>query len=150
MWMWHPNLILSQTPLIIHRWDLFPPSILLTPTIPHDHTPQLTPISSTHSHFPPKVFCPTYGRQFINQGLICHHCFCQAPNSSNSNPYGHHGSIPSFAPTLHTLSWIWVVLLDVLKSFHLKFCHLRLYNHIPTDLWHDVQMAFRFPLDKQT
>jgi hypothetical protein len=43
---------------------------------------------------------------------------------------------------LLTLSWTWVLALNVFKSFHLGFCHPWLYNHIPIVLQCDVQVAF--------
>jgi len=54
----------------------FPFPILLVLTIGHDQNPQPTPIFSTHSQVPPKVFCPTYGCQFISQGLNFHQRSC--------------------------------------------------------------------------
>jgi hypothetical protein len=50
----------------------FPLSILQTPPVAQDRTPQPTFISSTHLQPPPKVSCPIYWRQFTNQRLICH------------------------------------------------------------------------------
>jgi hypothetical protein len=59
-------------------------------------------------------------------------------------------SILSLAPIQPTSTWTWVSLLDVLKSFHLGFHCLRLYNHFPIALLGDVQMAYHFPLNKLT
>ncbi len=39
----------------------FPPSTILAHTINHDHTPQPTPISPTHSQPSPKASCPHVG-----------------------------------------------------------------------------------------
>jgi hypothetical protein len=50
----------------------FPLPTLLVPIVGHDHTPQPTPISSTHPQLPPKVLCPIYELQFTNQGLAHH------------------------------------------------------------------------------
>jgi hypothetical protein len=86
-----------------HLWHLSP-LIILVHTIGHDHTPQPTPIFSTHFQPPPKVLCPTFGRQFTSQRLTRHYYFCQTSNSSNLNPYDHLGSIPSIVlPCLHKL-----------------------------------------------
>jgi hypothetical protein len=54
---------------------------------------------------------------------------------------------PSLIPTLLASTWTWVSTLDILGSFHLGFYRLQLYNHISFALGHDVQVAFRFPLD---
>jgi hypothetical protein len=126
----------------------FPPPTLLVLIVDYDHTSQPTPIFSTCFQPPPKVLCPTCGRYFTNQRLTCHQCSCQTFNSSNLNPFDHFNPIPSLTPTPPTLTWTWVSTLDVLGSFHLSLCHPCLYNRIPTTLQHDVQMTFRFPLDK--
>ncbi len=128
----------------------FPLSILFTPIVAHDQTPQPTPIFSIYSQLPLKIFCPVCGHQFTNQRLTHHQHSCQASNSFNPNPCDHLSSIPSFIPTSSASIWIWVLSLDVFESFHLNFHCLWLYNHIPTTLQHDIQMAFCFPLDKIT
>jgi hypothetical protein len=56
----------------------------------------------------------------------------------NTFPYSH----------LTYINLTWVSTLDVFVSFHLSICHHRLYNHITIALRHDVQMAFRFPLEE--
>jgi hypothetical protein len=126
----------------------FPLPTLLVPIIGLDHTPQPTPIFSIHLQPPPKISCPTCGRQFTNQWLVCHEHSCQTFNSFNPNPYDHPNLITFLTPTPSTLPWIWVSTLDVLGSFHLGLCCSHLYNRIPTVLRHDVQVAFLFPLDK--
>jgi hypothetical protein len=128
----------------------FPLPTLLVLTTGLDHTPQPTPISSTRPQPPPKVSCPTYGHQFTSRGLTYHWHSYQTSNSSNPNPYDHPSLIPSFTPIPSALTWTWVSTLDVLESFHLSLCYPRWYNRIPTTLGHDVQVAFRFPLDKLT
>jgi hypothetical protein len=55
-----------QGPLDHAQVGPFPPSTISTPIVPHDRTPQPSPISSTYSQLPLKVFCPTYGHQFTN------------------------------------------------------------------------------------
>jgi len=50
----------------------FPLPTLLVPIISFDHTPQPTPIFSTHPQPLFKISCPNYGRQFTNWGLIRH------------------------------------------------------------------------------
>ncbi len=114
----------------------------------HDKTPQSTSISSTRSQPSIKVCCLTYGRQFTNRRLACHQHSYQVSNSINTNLYDHSNSIPSLTPTLPISTWTWVLSLNVLRSFHLNFCCLRLYHHILTILHYDVQVAFHFPLDK--
>jgi hypothetical protein len=57
-------------------------------------------------------------------------------------------ALPSLTPTPPALPWTWVLTLNVLRSFHLGLCCLHLYNRIPTILQRDVQVAFRFSLDK--
>ncbi len=111
-----------------------PPPTLLVPLVGHDHTPQPTLISSTCLQLPPKLLCPTYGCQFISRRLAHHQHSCQTSNSSNPNLYDHHNLIPSLIPIPLALAWTWVSTLDVFKSFHLGFCYLHLYNHIPTAL----------------
>jgi hypothetical protein len=96
--------------------------ILLVLTIGHDHTPQPTPIFSTHSQPPPKVFSPTCGCQFITRGLICHQHSCQTSNSSYPNLCDHPSSIPSLPTTPLASTWTCVSSLDVFGSFHLSLC----------------------------
>ncbi len=126
----------------------FPPPTLLDLRLAMIKPPNLPPIFSTCFQPPPKIFCPTYGYQFTNQRLICHQCFYQTSNSFNLNLCDHFSSIPSLALTSPTLVWTWVSSLDVLGFFHLGLWCFWFYNHLPIALWHDVQMAFRFPLYK--
>ncbi len=128
----------------------FSPPTLLVPTGSHENTSQPTPIFSTHLQPPPKVLCPTCGRQFTSRRLAHHQHSYQTSNSSTPNPCDHFGSIPFLTPTPLTSTWTWVSTLDVLKSFNLGFCRFQLYNRIPIALQRDVQMAFRLPLDKLT
>jgi len=58
----------------------FPPSTILAPLVAHDQTSQPTPISSTYSQPPPKIFYPTYGRQCTSRRLIRHQHFYQTSN----------------------------------------------------------------------
>jgi hypothetical protein len=53
---------------------------------------------------------------------------------------------PLFPP--HYINFDLCSSLNVFESFHLSICNFGLYNHIPTTLWHDVQVAFHFPLNK--
>ncbi len=145
-----PQLYTFPKPLNNAQLGHLPPPILLTFTIGHDHTPQPTPISSTHPQPPLKVLCPTYGRQFTIWGLARHQHSCQTFDSSNPNPCDHPSLIHFITPTLSTSALSWVSTLYIFGSFHLNLCHPCLYNHIPIALWHDVQMAFRFPLNKLT
>jgi len=116
----------------------FPPPTRLVPIVGHDHTPQPTPISSTHPQLPFKVLCSICRCQFISRGLICHKHSYHTSNSSNLNPCDHPSLIPSFTLTSPSLAWTWVSTLDVIKSFHLDLCRLHLYNHIPFTLQCDV------------
>jgi hypothetical protein len=116
----------------------FPLSILLTPIVVHDQAPQPTPISSTRLQLSLKVSCPSFGAQFANQRLVRHQRSYQTFNSFNLNPCDHPNSMPSLVPIQLTSAWTWVSSLDVLRSFHLGFCRLQLYNYIPTVLWYDV------------
>jgi hypothetical protein len=54
----------------------FPPPTLLVATISLDHTPQPTPISSTHLQPPLEILCPTCGCQFINRRLVHYQRSC--------------------------------------------------------------------------
>jgi hypothetical protein len=121
---------------------------LLVPTIGHDHTPQPTCIFSTHPQSPPKVLCPDCGCQFTTWSLAHHQDACQTYNSSNPNPCDDPDLIPSLTPTSPPSTWTCVLTLDVLRSIHLGLHCLQWYNCIPTILWHDVQVAFCFPLNK--
>ncbi len=49
-----------------------PPLTLLVPIVGHDHTLQPTPIFLIHFQLSLKLLCPTCGRQFTSQRLICH------------------------------------------------------------------------------
>ncbi len=93
----------------------------------------------------PRLWGPIYQSK-VNSSST----FLSNINSFNPNLCDHLSSIPSLIPTSFTSTWTWVLSLDVFESFHLNFHHLQLYNHIPTTLQCDLQMAFFFPLDKLT
>ncbi len=116
----------------------------------HDQTSQPSPTFPTCLQPSRRAFCPTCGHQFIFRRLTCHQYSCHTSNPSNQNLHDYLSPIPSLIPNMLTLAWVWVSALYVLRSFHFGFCHSRLYNHIPTALRHDVQVAFCFPLDKLT
>ncbi len=125
-----------------------PPSTMSTSIVTCNQTSQTTPVLPTHLQPPLRAFCLTCGHQFTLQRLTHHQHSYQTSNPFNPNLHDLPGPIPSFTPNPLALTWFWVLALDVIGSFHIGFHHLQLYNHIPTGLQHDIQMALCFPLNK--
>jgi hypothetical protein len=107
-----------------HRFDhahvhFFPPSILPTPLIAHDQTPQPT-LFSTRLQPPPKIYFPICWCQFTSWRLIHHQRSHQPPNSFNTNLRDHPNSIPSFIPTPPALTWTWGFIFGCLSVFSFR------------------------------
>jgi hypothetical protein len=109
--------------------------------------PNLCPPSQHAYNLHLKTFVPLVGINLIFEGTH-HQCSCQASNPFNLNLHDHPNPIPSFTPNPPTLTWAGVSTLNVLRSFHLGFHYLQLYNFILITLQCDVQVTFCFPLNK--
>ncbi len=121
---------------------------MLAHIVPHDFIAQPTPILPTHLQPPLRTYYPTYGHQFTLWRLTPTNIFVKHPIHRSQTVHDHSSPMPLRTLNRLASTWAWVSTLNVFKFFHFGFRRSQLFNHIPTILQRDVQVAFHFPLNK--